>query len=120
MWNIVYNTRSLREIRKKLRNNATDCEKILWEKLKWSKFHNLKFRRQHSVGNYVLDFYCPLKKIWIELDGIQHLQDDNLEYDRIRTEYLNSADIDILRIMNSEIYEDIETVLEKIEKFIFS
>ncbi len=63
------NKKYLKSTRKDLRNNPTSAEKILWEHLKGSNFYGYKFRRQHSIGRYILDFYCPELKISIELDG---------------------------------------------------
>lgn len=116
MWKEYYNSSDMRETRRKLRNNATEHEKIMWEKLKGSKFMWLKFRRQHSVWRYILDFYCPKLKIWIELDWNQHLKEENVEYDDIRTEYLESDWIKIYRFLNYEIKNNLEKVLEKLEK----
>ena len=118
MWNIIFNISRLKNTRKELRNNATKTEKILWEKLKWSQFHWLKFRRQHSVGRYVLDFYCNSKKIWIELDWIHHLQEDILEYDKIRTEIIEKYWIRIIRIPDKRIHYDMNNVLIELEQFI--
>ena len=67
MWKEYYNSGEMKDTRRKLRNNATKYEKIMWEKLRWDKFLGLKFRRQHSVWRYILDFYCPKIKLWIEL-----------------------------------------------------
>ncbi len=102
--------------RKELRNNSTDTEKILWNYLKWSKFHWLKFRRQHSIDRYIVDFYCTKYKIAIEIDWNVHI--DRQEYDDLRTEYLNACWIKIIRFTNDEIVKDIEKVLNKLFLFI--
>ena len=116
MWKEYYNSYFMKETRRKLRNNATKHEKIMWEKLKWSKFMWLKFRRQHSVWRYILDFYCPKLKIWIELDWNQHLEEKAIEYDKIRSEYLESDKIKIYRFSNYEIENNLEKVLEKLKQ----
>jgi len=118
MWFSCYNVSNLSETRKKLRNDATKQEKILWSYLKSSKFLGLKFRRQHSVWRYILDFYCVSRKIWIEIDWIHHDDDKIHVYDNIRTKFLNSAWIYIIRFTNKEIDYDIERVLEKLKDLI--
>ena len=118
MWKEVYNVSYLKNVRKDLRNNSTAHERKLWEFLKWSKFYSLKFRRQYSVNRYVIDFYCHSKKVGIELDGKHHLQEDILEYDKIRTEFLESSGIRIIRIENSEL-DNMKEVLNKLYNFIF-
>ena len=80
----------------------------------------LKFRRQHSVWRYILDFYCPSLKIGIELDWNHHLEKDIVEYDKIRTEYLESDWIVIYRFSNYNIENDLDKILEKLEKEIIN
>ena len=116
MWKILFNQKRLKDTRKELRNNMTNAEKKLWENLKWKKILWLKFRRQHSVWRYILDFYCPSEKLCIELDWEIH--DETKEYDNIRTEYLNQSDINVLRFSNDEVFENIENVIVKIENHI--
>ena len=68
----IHNRKYLKEIRRILRKNLTPAEALLWKALQKSQLDGKKFRRQHSVGNYILDFYCPAEKIAIELDGMPH------------------------------------------------
>ena len=118
MWKEYYNNSKLKLTRKKLRNEATKYEKILWEELKWSKFLWLKFRRQHSIWRYILDFYCPSKRIWIEIDWLHHLNNNILEYDILRTEYIESDNIKIYRFFNNEIENNLKWVLNKLKETI--
>ncbi len=74
----------------------------------------MRFVRQYSAGPYILDFYCPKLKLAIELDGGQHAQDDNREYDTARSAYLKSQGIDVMRFWNHEMLHDIESVLAQI------
>jgi very-short-patch-repair endonuclease len=97
--------------RKELRNNATPEEIILWNYLKNSKL-GFKFRRQHSIGGYIIDFYCPEKRITIELDGKHH--DYQLMYDKTRDTYLQSLGVTVLRFKNDQVANDLDTILEKI------
>ena len=112
----VHNIKNLRENRKKLRNSLTPAEAKLWSLLKDSLLEDRKFRRQHSVGPYVLDFYCPTEKLCIELDGMAHFTDEGYEYDTTRTEYLKAMEIRVLRFENKDVFENTEGVLEEIRK----
>jgi len=78
----IYNIKKFFDRRKDLRNNSTPQEDILWSKLKHSQL-GFKFRRQHSIGGYIVDFYCPSKKLVIEIDGPAHLLKENREYDKV-------------------------------------
>ena len=84
----IHNVKSLFERRKELRNNSTPQEILLWSKLKHSQV-GFKFRRQHSIGGYIVDFYCPAKKLIIELDGKHHLKKEN----KLDDERLLAADL---------------------------
>jgi very-short-patch-repair endonuclease len=97
---------------KQLRKNLTPAEKELWQALRRGNLAGLKFRRQHPVGNFILDFYCPACKLVIELDGGIHL--DRVEYDAARTTELESHGYTVLRFQNQEVIDELETVLEKI------
>lgn len=99
--------------RKQLRNGATPQEILLWAKLRNSAL-GYKFRRQHSIGNYILDFYCPSRRIAIELDGSQH--QDTKEYDYIRDKFFCDFGIKVIRFWNNEINTNIEGVLMKIQE----
>ena len=109
------NKLELKEFRRELRNNSTPAEIRLWKYLKRSQLNGLKFRRQHSIGNYIVDFYCPEQKIAVELDGDVHLNIAVEQNDLNKEEFLNSLGIKVIRIKNSEVFEQIELVLEKIK-----
>jgi len=87
----------------------------LWKCLQNSKFEGRKFRRQHSIGQYIIDFYCPIEKLAIELKGSVHFNPINEQYDLLRNEYLQSLGIIVIRFENREIFEKIEIVLESIK-----
>ena len=110
--------KSIRNIAKQLRKSMTDAEKILWFYLQKKQFHNLKFRRQQPIGNYIVDFACLEKNIIIELDGGQHNETHNIEYDAKRDEFLKSHGFKVIRIWNNEIFENIDGVLEYLERAI--
>ena|SRR6185369_8252518 len=106
----------LKSRRKELRNNATPAEQRLWSMLQHSNLGGYKFRRQHSVGPYILDFYCPSERLAIELDGDSHFTDEAIEYDCERTAFLNSLNIKVLRFLNTDIYDNINAACECILK----
>ena len=96
---------------RELRQTATVPENILWSLLRSHRFKNAHFRRQHPVGSYILDFYCHEARLAIELDGSEHLENSNLEYDQKRTEYLQSRGITVIRFWNEEVFNHLEDVL---------
>lgn len=110
----VHNIKKLLPRRKDLRNNSTPQEILLWTRLKNSAL-GFKFRRQHSIGGYIVDFYCPEKKVVIEIDGSQHDQKENIELDKIRTKFFEGLDIKVLRFKNSEVATDTEKVVGMIK-----
>ena len=75
-----------------------------------------KFRRQHPIGPYIVDFYCPMAQLAIEIDGGQHNQDDQLLYDERRTAFLEEQGIKVLRFWNHDVLRETETVLEVIRQ----
>ena len=95
-----------------LRKNSTIAERKLWHRLRSRNFMNLKFRRQEPVENYIVDFICYEKKLIIELDGSQHLEQG--EYDEERTKYLKSKGYKVLRFWNNQVMNDIDGVLRAI------
>ena len=116
----LHNKIELASKRKQLRNNATQAEKLLWHELRNSQLAGKKFRRQHSVGKYILDFYCPDERLAIELDGGQHDEEKQKEHDDIRTKYLNNLKISVIRFKNTDVIFGrdfvIKKILEKIQK----
>jgi type I restriction enzyme M protein len=100
------------ERRRALRGRATDAERLLWRLLRTRQFVGLKFRRQHPVGPYIVDFYCADRELAVELDGGQHFTVEGQAYDRRRTEYLAARGIRVVRFTNRDLFENAEGVLE--------
>jgi very-short-patch-repair endonuclease len=92
----------------------TQPERILWQKIRGSQICDVKFRRQFSVGRYILDFYAPSLKLAVELDGDSHFEGNQQLYDKSRDEYLRSFNIRVLRFTNLEVMENLDGVLESI------
>ena len=97
---------------RRLRRNSTDAERALWARLRNRSLAGHKFRWQHPIGPYVVDFVCILRKLVIELDGGQHAQ--NLGGDVSRTKWLERQGYRVLRFWNNEVLQNIEGVLEAI------
>lgn len=109
----LYSKQTL-EYAKELRKNMTDAENTLWYYLRKKQLNGVKFRKQSPIGNYIVDFVSFEKKLVIELDGSQHLKQENLQYDKLRDEFINNAGFDILRFYNTDIFTNIEGVLDVI------
>ena len=99
-----------------LRKNATIQERRLWNLLKNRQFRNLKFKRQQPIGDYIVDFICKETKVIIEIDGGQHNELENIEYDKTRTEFLNGLGYKVIRFWNNDIYENINSVLLRLNQ----
>ena len=106
------------EFARELRQRETDAEKFAWELLRNRKFLDLKFRRQHQIGLYIVDFYCDEAKLVLELDGGIHLEKEQKEKDVIRDEYLKSEGFTVLRIWNDVVLEKTEEFLKQIETIV--
>jgi very-short-patch-repair endonuclease len=107
------NLPKFKERRAELRHNQTIQEARLWNELRKHKL-GFKFKRQHSVGPYILDFYCPGKKLAVELDGAYHL--GNKEYDAERSGYLSALGIKVHRFWNNRVDDNIGAVVEMIKQ----
>jgi very-short-patch-repair endonuclease len=94
------------------------AEVLLWARLKGRQLLGCKFRRQYSVGAFVLDFYSPEIKLGIELDGDSHFREGKREYDTERDAFIGSFGIKIVRFLNADVYENLDGVLEAIERTI--
>src|ERR1700730_8370685 len=97
-----------------LRKSATDCERILWRHLRNRNFARYKFRRQHPIDPYVLDFYCPAAKLAIELDGSGHDYGLREKRDHAREEFLTKQGIAVVRFWNHQVREELDSVLQAI------
>jgi len=100
--------------RQALRKNMPKAEQMLWTKLKNKQLNGYKFRRQYSVDQYIVDFYCPQAKLGIEVDGSSHFKESGIRSDKKRTLHMESYGIQIVRFTNNEIYENLSGVLNSI------
>jgi len=107
----IHNIKNTQRFRSKLRKNLTEPEKLFWSKVR-SNSIGYKFRRQHSIGLYIVDFYCPPLRLIIEIDGDSHAEDNTLKKDIERTAYLKKLNFYIKRYNNRDIINNIEGVME--------
>ena len=110
----LLNDPMLKERRRQLRRKQTEAEKIFWAHARNRQLCGMKFFRQYSVGSYILDIYCPARKLSVELDGGHHNQPEEIEYDAARTEFLNAHGIEVLRFWNHDVLLDIHSVLASV------
>src|SRR6266850_7894882 len=108
----LINTPPLKARRRELRHNPTAAETTLWKHLQGRQILGKKFRRQYSVGRYIVDFFCVECDIAVELDGAPHFRELRAEYEAERTTFLHGLGIELVRFENRMVHENIEAVLE--------
>lgn len=104
----------LRQERALLRSNQTPAEEELWRLIRKHRLGGRKFRRQHSIGNFIVDFYCASEKLVIEVDGSVHDTPEAIANDEVRDETLQHLGYKVIRIRNSEVFEQPQMVLKRI------
>ncbi|WP_303316796.1 DUF559 domain-containing protein [Flavivirga abyssicola] len=114
MSNKIHNHKYLEGYRKELRKNSTSAEATLWTFLQKKQLKGRKFRRQHSIKNYIVDFYCASEKIIIELDGAYHNSFAQQNYDYERTQVLENLGFKVIRFENKLVFKNITDLLEEI------
>lgn len=112
---IPYNPK-LKQLARKLRNNSTKSEVLLWNYLKGKQINGYDFHRQKPIGNYIIDFYCCELKLAIEIDGKSHY--GNEEKDNIRQKEIEKHGITFLRFDETEIYFSLDAVMKTIENWV--
>jgi len=110
-----HNKSELKIFRKDLRTTLTPAEAFLWKYIKKRQFEGRKFRKQHSIDNYIVDFYCAEEKLIIELDGEVHMNTVSEEYDKKRDLYLHQLGYKVLRFENKMVFDNLAFVLEDIK-----
>jgi very-short-patch-repair endonuclease len=113
---LIHNVTSVNDKRKELRGSLTPAEAFLWNHLKNRQLDGKKFRRQHSIGPYIVDFFCPECRVIVELDGAGHMTQLGAEADAQRSEFLKRFNVAVIRFENKRVFENIEAVLEEIRK----
>ena len=116
-YNLTVNSApDMRARARRLRRDATDAERALWRRLRGKQLEGLKFRRQHAVGRFVLDFYCHECRLAVELDGGQHGEAAHRRRDDTRTAFLERKGVAVLRYSNLEVLQETEAVLEDLRR----
>ena len=114
----LFNRKGLKSFRSSLRNRSTSSEVAFWEMLKSRKLDGRKFRRQYSIGYYIVDFCCPSEKLIIELDGDSHGEYHKIQEDEIRDNYLEGFGFTVLRFENRIVFREPEYLKSEISKVI--
>jgi len=99
-----------------LRKNMTEAEMLLWNKLNNKQLMGLKFRRQHPINQFIVDFYCHKLKLIIEIDGEIHLKEEVAERDKSRQYMLNKFGLEVIRFKNDEVIGSCESVVLKLKQ----
>ena len=113
---LIHNLTASNERRNELRASLTSAEAFLWTHLRNSQLDGKKFRRQHSIGPYIVDFFCPECRLAVELDGAGHMTEVGAEADARRSEFLKRFNITVIRFENRSVFENTEVVLEEIRR----
>lgn len=106
--------KKLKQPSRDLRNNMTDAEQLLWQRLRRKQILGLQFYRQKPILNFIVDFYCPAANLVIECDGGQHYTAEGLEADRARDQALAQLGLKVLRFDNGQVLGEIDVVVEQI------
>ena len=106
--------KNLKQASRDLRNNMTDAEQLLWQRIRRKQILGLQFYRQKPILNFIVDFYCPSVSLVIECDGGQHFTVEGLEADRVRDEALAQLGLKVLRFDNGQVLAEIDAVVEQI------
>ncbi|MCG8608582.1 endonuclease domain-containing protein [bacterium] len=115
---MLYYNKKLKSHARQLRKNMTDSETLLWSKIRRKQVRGVQFYRQKSLGNYIVDFYCPKAKLVIEVDGGQHYSEEGLKQDALRDKYLGQLGLHVMRFTNIDVLENIDGVLETIDAYV--
>ena len=111
--NKIFNKTEYTARRQTLRNNMTEPEKRLWQILRNQQM-GVKFRRQHGIGHYIVDFYCPERKLVIEVDGDSHHTDDAQHYDTVRADFMLALGITTMRFTNHDVMTNLNHIYQQI------
>ena len=112
----IFNKNTVKANRKSLRKQMPPAEVALWQVLRNKQANGHKFRRQYSIEQYILDFYCPSAKLAIEIDGDSHFNESAVQADKIRQKIIEELGIRFLRFTNSDVCENLDGVFETILK----
>jgi very-short-patch-repair endonuclease len=92
----------------------TDTEKLLWSRIRRKQLKGYQFYRQKTIGNYIVDFYCPSGRLIVELDGSQHYTEEGKQKDKIRDQYLIGLGFQVMRYPSTNVFSDIDGIVDEI------
>lgn len=114
----LHNRQQQRELRRQLRRNSSPPEVILWARLRRGQL-GCRFRRQHGIGPYIVDFYCAKHRLVVEIDGAQHTESQKaIDNDQSRESYIRSRGLHIIRFTGKEVNEQLESVIETLLQYL--
>jgi len=96
----------------------TDAERLLWSRVRRKQLNDRQFYRQKTIGNYIVDFYCPSAKLVVEVDGGQHYTEDGKAKDKKRSQYLQDLGFTVLRFSNIDVLKNIDGVVARICRYL--
>jgi very-short-patch-repair endonuclease len=114
----IFNKHEMKERRQELRREMTEAEQLLWTRIRNKQIDGCKFRRQYSIGAYVVDFYSPGNKLAIEIDGSSHDKADAIEYDKNRQEEIEALGICVVRFTNKDVLSNLDAVIKQLGKVV--
>ena len=103
---------------RRLRKHMTEAEVLLWNHIRRKQIKGIQFFRQRPIGNYIVDFYAPDAGLVIEVDGGQHYEDDGLEYDASRDQFLEAHGLKVIRFTNTDVLKHVDEVVAEIREYI--
>lgn len=113
----ILNLTYKKDLRRELRQQKITCERLMWNKLRNRAICDLKFRRQHGVGKYVVDFYCSEVNLVVEIDGATHGTEEEIKYDKLRQQYLNNNGFIVKRYDNFDVKNNLEALLNDLIEY---
>ncbi|MGD0590314.1 MAG: endonuclease domain-containing protein [Bacteroidota bacterium] len=112
----IFNKHEMKTRRQELRREMTEAEELLWARIRNRQINGCKFRRQYSIGAYVVDFYSPENKIAIEIDGSSHDRADAIEYDKNRQEEIETLGIRVVRFTNKNVLSNLDMIIKQLSE----
>ena len=112
--------RKLKPLARNLRSNMTDTEQLIWSKIRRKQIGDLNFYRQKNIGHYIVDFYCPKRKLIVEVDGGQHFENTGITRDQERDRYLQGLGFTVLRFSDIDVLRNIDGVIKRIHEHLKS
>jgi very-short-patch-repair endonuclease len=109
--------KDLKPLARQLRKNMTDAERALWAKLRRKQLNGCIFYRQKTIGNYIVDFFCPAERLIVELDGGQHYSEEGRAKDEARSRYLIGLGLKVMRFSDLDVLKNIDGVLQVLYEY---